>query len=587
MALAMREDTDSSTTPRSACGPERIIIRIASPRDHDAIFRLRHEVYCHELRQYPPAADGRLPDGSVGVSRFILATNSSGTLLGFVAVTPPEAGRYGLEKYVPRDRWPLCIDDRLYEIRALTVARPQRGSGIASLLMYAALRWIDARGGAQIVAMGRSELLGLYRKCGLRTTGVRFQAGGAQYEILRGGVQRVRARSERNFRLLDRIERGAEWQLDVPLRRKSRCFHGGTFFKAIGEDFRTLERRDQIINADVLDAWYPPAPGVLAALHDQLPWLLRTSPPTHCEGLVAEIATQRGVAAGSIAVGAGSSDLMFRTLPRWVRPRDRVLILDPMYGEYAHILEEVVGCAVDRFPLAAEREFRVNLDLLASRLRDRRYAACFLVNPNSPTGRLAADDELREFAASAPRRTLIWIDETYVDFPGPGRSLETRAASRNNLVICKSMSKFYALSGARVGYLCGHPARLDGIRNITPPWVIGLPSQLAAVEALRDASYYESCRLQTSANRERLAGGLRACGLQVFPACANFLLARMPDGAIGACELIARCRQDGLFLRNASPMGKSLGDQFVRVAVKDAATCDRMVAIIGRSMDES
>jgi hypothetical protein len=59
-----------------------------------------------------------------------------------------------------------------------------------------------------------------------------------------------------------------------------RCYHGGAFFEAIGDDFATLERSRTVINADVLDAWFPPSPIAIAAVRRYLPWLLRTSPPT-------------------------------------------------------------------------------------------------------------------------------------------------------------------------------------------------------------------------------------------------------------------------------------------------------------------
>jgi hypothetical protein len=59
------------------------------------------------------------------------------------------------------------------------------------------------------------------------------------------------------------------------------CFHGGAFFTDVGEDFRDLWRRERIVNADVLDAWFAPAPGALAAIRDHLDWLGcdRLSPP--------------------------------------------------------------------------------------------------------------------------------------------------------------------------------------------------------------------------------------------------------------------------------------------------------------------
>src|SRR4029079_12393376 len=80
-----------------------------------------------------------------------------------------------------------------------------------------------------------------------------------------------------------------------PDRARGPCFHGGEFFKAIGEGFDDLGRRRSVINADVLDAWYPPAPSVIAALVEPLPWLLRTSPPTQAGGLIEAISRARGV----------------------------------------------------------------------------------------------------------------------------------------------------------------------------------------------------------------------------------------------------------------------------------------------------
>jgi len=142
--------------------------------------------------------------------------------------------------------------------------------------------------------------------------------------------------------LLNRLERTVDWRLHFPFRKPAACFHGGAFFDAIGPEFDRLERRHEIINADVLDAWFPPSPKVLAALQKELPWLLRTSPPTGCEGLVQTIARVRGVPAECVLPAGGSSDAIFLALRHWLNPGSRVLILDPTYGEYAHVLEQVV-----------------------------------------------------------------------------------------------------------------------------------------------------------------------------------------------------------------------------------------------------
>src|SRR5262249_45025898 len=160
----------------------------------------------------------------------------------------------------------------------------------------------------------------------------------------------------------------------------------------------------RIINADVLDAWFDPAPGVVEAVERDLPWIMRTSPPTGCGGLLRAIARARGVPVEGLAPGAGSSALLFSAFPRWLTPDSRVLILDPMYGEYAHVLEHVVGCRVDRLELDAADGFRVDLDRLAD-AASGGYDLVVLVNPNNPTGRHIPPEELRPALEGLVRST--------------------------------------------------------------------------------------------------------------------------------------------------------------------------------------
>lgn len=164
----------------------------------------------------------------------------------------------------------------------------------------------------------------------------------------------------------------------------------------------------------MLDAWFPPAPGVLESLREHLPWLLRTSPPTACEGLVETIAERRGVAPENILPGAGSSDLIFRALRHWLTPVSHVLILDPTYGEYAHVLERVIGCTVDRLTLSCEDGYVVDLPRLEAALADG-YDLVVLVNPNSPTGRHVPRAQLERALRRVPLGTRVWVDETYVE----------------------------------------------------------------------------------------------------------------------------------------------------------------------------
>ncbi len=210
-----------------------------------------------------------------------------------------------------------------------------------------------------------------------------------------------------------------------------------------------------------------------------------------------------------------------------------------------------------------------------------------LVNPNNPTGRHVPRDILAETLQRISRHIRVWIDEAYVDYVGVGQSLESLAARSRNVVVCKSMSKGYALSGVRVAYLCGPAALLEELRPLLPPYAVSLPAQVAGVKAMQDSEYYQQRYQETHVLRAELAQGLRDIGFaEVIPGVANYLLAHLPEAGLDAAAVVARCRAEGLFVRNVQGVGSELGTHALRLAVKDRDTNRRMLAILSRVLRE-
>jgi len=265
---------------------------------------------------------------------------------------------------------------------------------------------------------------------------------------------------------------------------------------------------------------------------------------------------------------------------QWLTPSSRVLLLDPTYGEYAHVLENVVGCNVERLQLNRADGYQLNTEQLSRKLAEG-FDLFVWVNPNSPTGRHVSRPEVEAVLNQAPSTTRVWIDETYVEYAGREHSLETFAARSANTVVCKSMSKVYGLSGLRVGYLCGSSSLLEPLRAITPPWSVGLPAQIAAVQALQSPDYYENCYTETHTLRTELVSGLQHLGItEIVPGVANFILFHLRDDHPNSATVIKRCREHRLFIRDAAEMGTGMGDRAIRIAVKDAETTRRMLQII-------
>ncbi len=555
----------------------QIGVALACPGDRKRIYAARHEVYARELRQHSEN-DRRLVCDPLDERNEYIVAKQDDELLGFISVTPP-GGQYSIDKYFRRQHLALKFNRRLYEVRLLTVLSPHRGRLVAPLLMYAALRYVESHGGSQLVAIGRRQVLDLYTRCGMKALGITTQAGAVQYELMTASTQEVRAAIATRAPQLSRIESSVDWHLPFPFRPAMHCLHGGSFWEVLGDDFTHLSRSTEVVNADVLDAWFPPAPEVMVALQENLPLLVRISPPTHAEGMVRAISRARVVPDTCVLAAAGSSALIFSAFQAWLSSASRVLLLDPMYGEYRHVCENLIGCAVESVVGKMDDGFRVDLDQVAERMTEN-YDAVVLVNPNSPTGALLPRSELKKLFSRC-EGTRFWVDETYVEFACTENSVEQLAAESANVFVCKSMSKAYALSGLRAAYLVGPEAQIAKLRKLVPPWAVSLPAQVAAVAALSSGDYYSEQYRRTAELREQLATELRdRCGIVAFASVTNFLLCQLPAEASDAADIARRARKLKVFFRTGEDIHPSLGPRTIRIAVKSPEMNRKIIEVL-------
>lgn len=561
--------------------PDKIIeISFASSTDRDKIYHLRHEVFGSELMQHPENELKILRDKLDDFNTYITAKIDS-EIVGFISITPPDENNYSIDKYFKRTDLPFKVDDGLYEMRILTVVKAHRGKPIALALMWGAFRWIESNSGKGIMAIGRTEVLDMYTKLGFKAMGNQVKSGKIMFELLFGNVKALSTFIEDNYKqLFLKLEKQCFWNLKISFFKPTNCYHGGTFFEAIGNEFDTLSKRKEIINADVLDAWFNPSPKIIKELETHLSWICKTSPPTECEGMATSIARIRGVKTENILPGAGSSDLIFMAFREWLTPESHVLILDPTYGEYAHILENIIGCRVDRILLLKDQNYILDTETLISKSKNN-YDLIVIVNPNSPTGQHISRTKLETVLKQISISTRVWIDETYIEYSGKNQSLEKYAVKSRNIIICKSMSKVYALSGLRSAYLCASTYQLEKLKSISPPWAVSLPAQIAAVIALKENKYYENCYKETHCLRDEFANELmKFNSIEITQTIANFILCHLPIEGPTAEIVVSKCKEKGLYIRDISNMGTCIGKHTIRIAIKDRETNQRMLNIL-------
>jgi len=560
-------------------------VSLATLEDRNQIYHLRHKVYAEELMQHFPNNACIIQDQLDEFNVYFVAKINS-EIVGFISVTPPDKNVYSIDKYFSRKEIPFEIDENTFEIRLLTVLKSYRGKPFAAALMWTAFRWIQSLGGESIMAIGRAEVLDMYLRFGLTNTNIEVKSGRVSFTLIHGKVDELNTFIEKNFKsFLNKIRYHFAWKLGIDFFKPTHCYHGGAFFEAIGTEFEDLNKRKNIINADVLDAWFDPAPKVINEIANHFTWICKTSPPTDCSGMAKGIAKARGIKAENILPGAGSSDLIFLALREWLIPSSKVLILDPTYGEYIHVLEKIVGCQVDRINLKRANNYMPDLDEIVNMAKNN-YDLIVIVNPNSPTGQHIPAKNLENTLRKIPPGTRIWIDETYVEYCGKDQSLEKFAVTTTNVIVCKSMSKVYALSGLRSAYLCASPVQLEKLRSISPPWAVSLPAQIAALIAIKEDDYYQQCYEQTHMLREEFTAKLQEIkNLEVLQSKVNFVLCYLPENGPNAATVVSKCREMGLFLRDVSSMGNNFNKHTLRIAIKDKDTNYRMLEILKRILN--
>ena len=533
------------------------------------IAELRYSVFSEELHQYSSNAAQELEDPG----EHFIALASEEQLIGYVSINSPSDNLFRMNEYFGNDIIEHISNSAdkgavIHEVRGLTVNKRHRTRGLGRILMLAALKFSYQNGADNIIAMGHESVLPMYQDLGMHVfSEYHVKAGEMLFFPMIASVIELVSVAGKD---LDRIE-----LISLP-EDSDACYHGGASWDESGFDFN---RRSELVVADVLDSPFPPAPEVMEVISQNLVSSCHESPPTQCEPLIQKIAEVRGIPQDNIIVSSGSSSLMFSLMPRLINQDSKVLILSPMYGEYLHILTHLITCNVTHFPLYPDDGFTIDEPSFVEIART--HDAVIIVNPNSPTGvycdglsSIISQILSNELGATACK--MIWVDETYIEYISEAESLESMTSAHPELIICKSMSKCYALSGLRVAYAVSSNAA--NLRRYVPPWAVSLPAQIGAIAALSNPQYYAEQYSLVHKNRAKLNDQLITLGFTTYPSVANYILTKLPDTvAHSSNQFIALCRDRDIFIRDAENMGLTLDSRYVRFAVKSDQENEKII----------
>jgi threonine-phosphate decarboxylase len=321
------------------------------------------------------------------------------------------------------------------------------------------------------------------------------------------------------------------------------------------------------------------APGVSAALAGCVERLLHY-PDKGALELKESLAAYHGLDAGQIAVANGSTELI-HLLPRVVAGR-KALIVAPAFAEYALALERS-GWQIDYFTLESCDGFAPSLSALRDKL-GQGYDLLFICNPGNPTGALIPKRDIEEVIALCRESgTFLVLDEAFIDFCEEESAKELIIDCERG-VLLRSMTKFFAIPGLRLGYAIGSAETIDAIASLQSPWSVNTAAQVAGIASLADADYCRRTRSYVDQERGRLAAGLnKFSSLRLFPSRANYLLVEIRNG-LTAAKLRSTLTERGILIRDCSNF-QGLDERYFRVAVRLREENELLLEHLGRICD--
>ncbi|HBC43215.1 MAG TPA: threonine-phosphate decarboxylase [Pseudanabaena sp.] len=277
-----------------------------------------------------------------------------------------------------------------------------------------------------------------------------------------------------------------------------------------------------------------------------------------------------------ILAGNGVAELL-TWVGRDLSQLSSTVLFTPAFTDYYRALK-TFDCQVERYPLQlSNQQVIFNKDL--PEITNSHNKGILINNPHNPTGYLFTRNSLLPYLE---RFALVVIDEAFMDFltPDQQQSLIDLVPSHPNLVILRSLTKFYSLPALRLGYAIAHPERLQRWQTWRDPWCVNSLAVAAGIAVLEDVEFQKQTWAWLKNAKSQLFTGLsQISGLNPFPDVANYLLVQTEiEGSLLQKELL---QKDKILIRDCLSF-RELGDRYFRVAVRLEDENQKLINVLSK-----
>ncbi len=291
-------------------------------------------------------------------------------------------------------------------------------------------------------------------------------------------------------------------------------------------------------------------------------------PDPESKYLKKSLAGYHGLSSHNFLAGNGSNELI-HLIPRALKAKT-VLMPIPTFSEYEYAAR--ANNANCLFVKSSEKD-NFKTDIYELMRLVPKADIVFLCNPNNPSGFALPGKEILSLLKACKRynATLV-VDEAFVDFTASKDdiAMDEESVRSKNLLVLRSLTKFFVLPGLRTGYVIGHKDTIERLSRRAYPWNVNTLAQIVSAKVIEDKGYIQHTKRLIPKEKKYLYENLNKIrGIKAYPSDANFFLCSLNDSKIkNAAGLAKKLMRQKILIRNCDNF-RGLDKKFFRIAVKN------------------
>ncbi len=229
-----------------------------------------------------------------------------------------------------------------------------------------------------------------------------------------------------------------------------------------------------------------------------------------------------GMPLDHIYIGAGSTEILQVAAMAFGLQRGKVV---SCYPTFPVLMQKAADFSAEWLKLDL-KDHHYDLQTMADHCDDKT-SMVYICNPNNPTGTRLDAGELKQFAREISKRTMVFVDEAYIEFSEDGlaTSLASMVRDEPNIIVARTFSKIYGMAGLRIGYAYAHPDTLMTMRKHRIGYGMNVPmtSLHAAMAALDDQDFVAYCRKENKKARDIACASFKEWEVHYVPSHTSFI----------------------------------------------------------------